>query len=466
MEEYKIMHCYNGSPEPDQYTQEVCAALQATDFAVFRQVAAEILRSKDLDRTIFTAGNGGSAATASHMINDLMKGCRVDGREGFRACCLNDPNAVVTCLSNDFSYEDVFAIQLRTLARRGDLLIVFSGSGNSPNILRACETAREMGMTVIGFGGRDGGKMKALCHICLLAPTYSMEQLEDLHMFYVHALVCRLKEQLKRVWDVETIHYPTQAPKFAIFDFDGTVSLLREGWQPIMYEYFTEELLACPQAPVPEDARKLVMDFVDTLTGKQTIFQCMRLAEEVARYGGEPKDPLAYKAEYLKRLYARIQCRHHALEQGEDPAPYLVPGVRETLAALKERGVTCYLTSGTDEVDVLKEARLLGIDGYFASIHGATDANSTACSKELVLRQLIQEKHLDGGGLLGFGDGYVEIQLTKQVGGYAIAVATNEAQRDTSVNAWKRERLMKAGADCVIPDFTNTRRLMEYIFGR
>ena len=119
------MHCYNGSPEPEQYTQEVCAALQATDFAVFRQVAAEILRSKDLDRTIFTAGNGGSAATASHMINDLMKGCRVDGREGFRACCLNDPNAVVTCLSNDFSYEDVFAIQLRTLARRGDLLIVF-----------------------------------------------------------------------------------------------------------------------------------------------------------------------------------------------------------------------------------------------------------------------------------------------------------------------------------------------------
>ena len=85
---------------------------------------------------------------------------------------------------------------------------------------------------------------------------------------------------------------------------------------------------------------------------------------------------------------------------------------------------------------------------------------------ELVLRQLIQEKHLDGGGLLGFGDGYVEIQLTKQVGGYAVAVATNEAQRDTSVNAWKRERLMKAGADCVIPDFTNTRRLMEYIFGR
>ena len=80
--------------------------------------------------------------------------------------------------------------------------------------------------------------------------------------------------------------------------------------------------------------------------------------------------------------------------------------------------------------------------------------------------QLIQEKHLDGGGLLGFGDGYVEIQLTKQVGGYAIAVATNEAQRDTSVNAWKRERLMKAGADCVIPDFTNTRRLMDYIFGR
>ena len=82
-----------------------------------------------------------------------------------------------------------------------------------------------------------------------------------------------------------------------------------------------------------------------------------------------------------------------------------------------------------------------------------------------MLKQLIEEKGLRGSGLLGFGDGYVEIELTKQVGGYAVAVATEEAARDTSVNVWKRDRLVKAGADCVIPDFSDTGRLMRYLFG-
>lgn len=457
---------YTGSSEPEIYAKEVCEAITASDFALLRRIGEEILSTKDRDCTIFTAGNGGSAATASHMINDLMKGCRVNEREGFRAVCLNDPNAVITCLSNDFSYEEAYEILLRTLSRPGDLLIVFSGSGNSPNILRACALAREKGLRIIGFGGRDGGKMKDICDLCLLAPTYSMEQIEDLHMFYVHALVCHLRERLTRVWDVEVIRYPVQAPEFAIFDFDGTVSLLREGWQPIMYEYFTQELMNCPQAMPRDETYALVTDFVDKLTGKQTIFQCMRLAEEITRLGGTPKDPLEYKAEYLRRLSLRIDQRHRDLENGVDPDPYLVPGIKETLTELRERGVRCYLTSGTDEVDVIREAKLLGVHDLFDSIHGATDANSTACAKELVLRQLIEEKHLSGRGLVGFGDGYVEIELAKQAGGYAVAVATSEAERDTSVNHWKRDRLLSAGADCVIPDFSNTARLMTYLFGR
>lgn len=461
------MSCnYNGSPEPEIYANEVCEALGRTDFAALRDIAKAILATKETGNTIFTAGNGGSAATASHMINDLMKGCRVEGREGFRAICLNDPNAVVTCLANDFSYAEVYEIVLRTLARPGDLLIVFSGSGNSANIVRACAVAREKGMKVIGMGGRDGGSMKPLCDICLLAPTYSMEQLEDLHMFYVHALVCHLRDRLRYVWDVETIHYPSARPEFAIFDFDGTVSLLREGWQPIMYGYFTEELMACPAHGTEEETRALVMDFVDMLTGKQTIFQCMRLAEEVEKLGGTAKEPLEYKAEYLRRLGERINERHEALEKGADPEPYLVPGVVDTLKALKARGVKCYLTSGTDEADVISEARLLGVYDLFESIHGATDLNSTVCAKEVVLRQLIEEKHLSGAGLVGFGDGYVEIELAKQASGYAVAVATREAERDHSVNHWKRNRLISAGADCVIPDFSNTGRLMDYIFGR
>ena len=462
-----MLSFYNGSPLPKEYAREVSEALLDTDFDTLDAIATEILHLKESDHVIFTAGNGGSAATASHIINDLMKGCRVGGREGFRSQCLNDPNAVLTCLSNDFSYEDAYRIMLRTMGRRSDMLIVFSGSGNSKNIINACETAREMGMTVIGFGGRDGGKLKALCSLCLIAPTYSMEQIEDLHMFYVHSLICTLRERLKNTWDIEVIHYPRgEVPGFAIFDFDGTVSLLREGWQPIMYDYFKEELQKCPEAPEAAEAERVIIDFVDMLTGKQTIFQCMQLYREIKKYGGVPKEPLEYKKEYLRRLMEHINDRQNALRAGGDPTPYLVPGVRDILGELKKLGIKCYLTSGTDEADVLMEAKLLGISDMFESIHGATDANITVCSKELVLRELLEGNSLKGSRLLAFGDGYVEIELARQYGGYAVAVATNEASRDTSINEWKRERLLKAGADCIIPDFTNTDRLMKFIFGR
>jgi phosphoheptose isomerase/phosphoglycolate phosphatase-like HAD superfamily hydrolase len=466
MEEY-MFSCYNGSPLPKEYAREVSEALLRTDFDMLDAIAREILHIKELNRCIFTAGNGGSAATASHIINDLMKGCRIGEREGFRALCLNDSNAVLTCLANDFCYEDAYGIILRTLGRRGDLLIVFSGSGNSPNILKACETAREMGITVIGFGGREGGKMKELCNLCLVAPTYCMEQIEDLHMFYVHSLISTLRERLKNVWDIEVVHYPSgEVPEFAIFDFDGTVSLLREGWQSIMYDYFNEELLKCPEAPETAEAESIVRDFVDMLTGKQTIFQCIQLCSEIKKYGGVSREPLKYKQEYLHRLMEHIQSRHAELREGEDPTPYLVPGIRETLQALKEIGIKCYLVSGTDEADVLEEVRLLGILDMFESIHGATDANSTVCSKELVIRELIDNNLQKGSRLIAFGDGYVEIELVKQLGGYAVAVATNEALRDTSIDEWKRKRLLKAGADCIIPDFTNTNRLTKFICGR
>lgn len=461
------IHNDHSSPEPEMYAQQVSEALFKTDFTLLKTICDEIIKRKKTGHTIFTVGNGGSAATASHLINDLIKGCRIGEREGFRACCLNDPNVVVTCLANDFCYEDIYSIFLRTVAKQGDLLIVFSGSGKSQNILRACQTAQEIGITIIGFGGRDGGKMKDLCDYCLLAPTYSMEQLEDLHILYVHSLICRLRMQLKNVWDIEVVHYPRKIqPKFAIFDFDGTVSLLREGWQPIMYRYFTEELLKCPKALDPKETENLVRDFVDRLTGKQTIFQCMGLCEEITKSGGTPQDPLQYKEEYLRRLMLHIANRIACLKNGGDPSPYLVPGIIDILNGLSKLGVKCYLTSGTDESDVFNEAKLLGIANFFESIHGATDVNSTVCSKEQVLNDLLNSKSLKGNNLLAFGDGYIEIELTKKVGGYAVAVATNESKHDTSVDEWKRERLLKAGADCVIPDFSNSKRLIDFLFGR
>lgn len=272
------------------YAADVAARVVRTDFETLGQIAADLIAAKERGATVFTAGNGGSGATASHMCNDLVKGCRVHGREGFRAQCLVDSSPIMTCLANDFSYDDVFAIQLRTFARRGDIFIGFSGSGNSENVLRAAKAAKELGMLVIGFSGRDGGKLAPLCDRVVIAPTDSMEQLEDMHMLYEHALVCIMHGILQDRWGVEYINYPDPERHFtaALFDFDGTVSLIREGWREIMIPYFTEVLSALNTGESPEALRALVADFVDKLTGKQTIFQCMRLDEEVQNGAGQP----------------------------------------------------------------------------------------------------------------------------------------------------------------------------------
>ena len=150
-----------------------------------------------------TAGNGGSAATASHICNDLLKGARVYGRTGFSAICLGDSLPVLTCLANDFSYEDIYRVQMETTAQEGDVFLAFSGSGNSENVIRAASCARERGVKVLGFSGRDGGKLKNLCDISVIAPTDCMEMIEDMHMLYCHSLVQLLKSRLAEEWGAE-----------------------------------------------------------------------------------------------------------------------------------------------------------------------------------------------------------------------------------------------------------------------
>ena len=181
------------------YAVDVAQRVVTSDFDVLAAIVQRLIQAKTDGKTVYTAGNGGSAATASHMCNDLVKGCRVNDRTGFRAVCLADSNAIVTCLANDFSYEDIFSIQLKTYAEKGDVLVVFSGSGNSPNIISVLRTAREAGVDTIGFSGRDGGKMKELCDLLLIAPTDSMEQIEDMHMLYEHAMICSIKELLSKI---------------------------------------------------------------------------------------------------------------------------------------------------------------------------------------------------------------------------------------------------------------------------
>jgi len=181
------------------YAADTAARLLKTDFGKLAEIGELLLKAKAEGRTVFLIGNGGSAATASHVTNDLVKGCRVGDTPGFRAFCLSDSNALVTCLANDFSYEEIYSILLRTYAKKGDLVLAFSGSGNSPNILHALKTAKDMELTTVGFGGRDGGKMKALCSVILIAPTDSMEMLEDMHLIYFHDLVCAMRPGLAKL---------------------------------------------------------------------------------------------------------------------------------------------------------------------------------------------------------------------------------------------------------------------------
>lgn len=181
------------------YAAETAGKLMTTDFGTLAEIGERLLKAKAEGRTVFLMGNGGSAATASHVTNDLVKGCRAGDAPGFRAFCLSDSNALVTCLANDFSYEEIYTVLLRTYAQAGDVVLAFSGSGNSPNILHALKTARELGLTTIGLGGRDGGKMKALCDVILIAPTDSMEMLEDMHLVYFHDLVCALRPGLSKL---------------------------------------------------------------------------------------------------------------------------------------------------------------------------------------------------------------------------------------------------------------------------
>jgi phosphoglycolate phosphatase-like HAD superfamily hydrolase len=251
-----------------------------------------------------------------------------------------------------------------------------------------------------------------------------------------------------------------------LFDFDGTLSLIRQGWPEVMVPMFAEFLPPLPGESEAERQR-LCLEDVMRLNGKQTIYQMIQLAERIRERGGTPRDPLWYKHEYLRRLEARIASRKEGLRRGAiRPDDLLVYGARSLLEHLTARGLPLYLASGTDEPFVREEARLLDIARYFGPrIYGALDDYKNF-SKKMVIERILRENRISGAQLLSFGDGYVEIQNTKQVGGLAVAVASDEAHNGSGrFDEWKRQRLLGVGADVVIPDFRDAVPLVEWILG-
>ncbi len=252
--------------------------------------------------------------------------------------------------------------------------------------------------------------------------------------------------------------------RHALFDFDGTLSLIREGWQEVMVPMMVDVLMETPRHESREELTTIVREFVDRLTGKQTIYQMLQLQEEVRARGGQPLEALEYKRLYYDLLWQRIAHRVEGLKAGTIPREeMLVPGSLDILEALQARGVTCYLASGTDIAYVKDEAEALGLTPYFAGgIYGALD-EWEKFSKALLIQQILKEHQLSGHQLVVFGDGYVEIENAVAVGGIAVGVASDEVRR-AGINAWKRNRLINAGAHLIIPDFREADALVRYLF--
>lgn len=250
-----------------------------------------------------------------------------------------------------------------------------------------------------------------------------------------------------------------------VFDFDGTISLIRDGWQNVMVPMMVDFLQTETDTTEPRSALEaIVVAFVDRLTGKQTIYQMMQLGEEIAKRGGTPQEPLAYKDAYNRRLLPVVEERIAGLAAGTLSAePLRVPMSLEFLRSLREMGIICYLASGTDVEFVRNEAALLGVADFFnGGIFGAL-REYQKFSKAMVIQKILTDFGLRGSELLIVGDGYVEIENAKAVGAIAVGVASVE-DNVYNMNADKRERLIRAGADIIIPDFRDGARLLDYLF--
>lgn len=159
------------------------------------QAIAWLAAARESGNTIFTCGNGGSAATASHFVCDMLKGASYKRERRFRIMALTDSLSTLTAYSNDVGYDVVFEEQLKNFGRPGDVLMAVSGSGNSPNVLRAVEWANENGLKTIGFTGRDGGKLGRIVQLEINAADPHMGRIEDAHMIALHMIGYYFMEQ-------------------------------------------------------------------------------------------------------------------------------------------------------------------------------------------------------------------------------------------------------------------------------
>ncbi len=262
---------------------------------------------------------------------------------------------------------------------------------------------------------------------------------------------------------------PDGTLRFAIFDHDGTISTLRHGWEEVMEPMMIGAITGtreCPEDTVAR-IRGEVLDYIDNSTGIQTILQMEALRHMVVEAGLVPDHEIhsgaEYKEIYNKALMKKVQRRIDQVQRGEKhPEDFIIPGALDFLKALKERGITLYLASGTDREDVMREADYLGYAALFdGGIYGAV-GDISKYSKKKLLREVIEVNNLKGGELLVVGDGPVEIQECRRQNGTAIGVASEEAT-GMGIDYHKRTRLIRAGAHVIVPDLTIGTYMLDYL---
>jgi D-sedoheptulose 7-phosphate isomerase len=180
-----------------RYWQGLTTAMQKMPFHLLEQMVEILSDCYQRGNTIFVMGNGGSAATASHFACDLAKGTRMPGLPAFRVISLNESIPLMTAWANDTSYERIFAEQLTALVRPDDLVITFSASGNSPNVIAAALEAHQNNAFVIALTGKTGGRLADLADLLIRVPAQPIEQVEDAHLAIAHSLCVVLRERLR-----------------------------------------------------------------------------------------------------------------------------------------------------------------------------------------------------------------------------------------------------------------------------
>jgi rfaE bifunctional protein kinase chain/domain len=260
--------------------------------------------------------------------------------------------------------------------------------------------------------------------------------------------------------------------RHAVFDNDGTISTLRQGWEQIMAPVMIRAILGDRYESADEGlyqrVRRRVLEYIDQSTGVQTLVQMEALVEMVREFGIVPLeqilDRFGYKRIYNEALMQVVGERVAKLKSGQpDASDFTIKGAVEFARALRERGVTLYLASGTDHADVIAESDALGYASLFnGGIYGA-EGDITDCSKKMVIDRIMNEHSLRGPELAVFGDGPVELRESRKRDGLAIGIASDEVRRH-GLNPDKRARLVKAGAQLIVPDFSPRADLLRLLF--